>query len=200
MTDLNLMARGRPQEFDYEEALEKAVHLFWEQGFEATGLRELLSHTGMARQSLYNTFGDKYSLFLKVIEQYEKTVAQRLHNQLNAPGSALENVRRVVRAWGCIELPNSSRGCLLVNTLTEFGVRDPEIAKRLRHYIECSVEEFYQALEQAKEVGELSEETDTRALARTLVNTRYGLTLLRKVQVEPAMLQDIVERSLAMLK
>jgi TetR/AcrR family transcriptional repressor of nem operon len=194
------MARGRPQEFDYEEALEKAVDLFWQQGFEATGLRELLSHMGMARQSLYNNFGDKYSLFLKVIEHYENTGAQHLHNQLDMPGSPLENVRRVVRAWGCGELPNSFRGCLLANTLAEFGARDPEIAKRLREYVERSVDAFYHALERAKKVGELPDETDSRAVARTLVNTRYGLALLRKVQVEPAMLQDIVERSLVMLE
>ena len=57
------MTRGRPQEFDRETALGKAMDLFWSQGYEATGMRALTEHMGISRQSLYNTFGDKHGQY-----------------------------------------------------------------------------------------------------------------------------------------
>ena len=179
------MVCGRPQEFESEEALDKAMDLFWSQSYEATGLKELLSHMGIARQSLYNTFGDKRSLFLKAITYYEKTIARSSLDQLDAPGSPLENIRQVIRTWEDSDAPNNQRGCLLMNTIAELGSRDPELADILRRHIDYSVEAFQRTLERAKVRGELSANADSRSLARALVNNRNGLALLRKVQTDP---------------
>ena len=194
------MAKGRPQEFNNQVALEKAMDLFWSQGYEATGLRDLLKHMGIARQSMYNTFGDKRSLFLKALAHYEKTVSRRFLAKLDAPGSPLENIREILCAWSCTETPESQRGCFLVNTTAEFGSQDAEIAEILRKHINYSLEMFAQTLERAKQAGEISTGVDTLSIARMLVNTGNGLALLRKIQTNQDVLDDIVERSLAILR
>jgi TetR/AcrR family transcriptional repressor of nem operon len=194
------MSRGRPQEFNNEAALEKAMELFWCQGYEATGLRELLSHMGIARQSMYNTFGDKRALFLKALAHYEKTVARRLLDRLDAPGSPLENIRQVVSAWSCMEAPKSQRGCFLVNTIAEFGSQDPELAEILRQHMDYSVEAFVRAILRAQDIGEVSPDIDSRSMARVLVNTGNGIALLRKIQVKQEILNDILEQTLMMLQ
>ena len=73
---------GRPKEFDREEALQKAMELFWARGYEGTGMRELLQHMGIGRQSLYDTFGDKRSLFIEALKCYNRCVTQAIVDQL----------------------------------------------------------------------------------------------------------------------
>lgn len=176
------------------------MDLFWLKGYEATGLKELLLHMGIARQSLYNTFGDKHSLFVKAIDHYEKAATQRLLEQLTEADSPLESLQCIISTWGFIDTPESRRGCLLVNTIAEFGASNPEVTTILQRHVDSSVHLFQQSLEQAKAKGELSEKLDTRSLACMLVNTRNGLALLRKVQADPAILQSLVEQTLSMLK
>ena len=61
---------GRPRQFDEEQALERALELFSKQGYAATSMADLVEHTGVSKQSLYNTFGDKRSLFLAALDRY----------------------------------------------------------------------------------------------------------------------------------
>jgi TetR/AcrR family transcriptional repressor of nem operon len=88
---------GRKLEFNREQALEKAMELFWAKGYNAVGLRELLQQMGIQRQSLYNTFGCKHTLFLEAVQHYGQTVVCRIKGQLNQPGSPLENLRCVLQ-------------------------------------------------------------------------------------------------------
>ncbi|NEO92378.1 MAG: TetR/AcrR family transcriptional regulator, partial [Moorea sp. SIO3G5] len=88
---------GRKLEFDREEALEKAMDLFWSKGYNATGLNDLLKHMGIQRQSLYNTFGSKHALFLEAVQNYGQTVVCCIEQRLNEPGSPLENIRNLIR-------------------------------------------------------------------------------------------------------
>ena len=63
----------RVKSFDEKEVLDKAIHLFWKQGYTATSIQDLVTHLGINRASLYDTFGDKEELFKKAFEQYRKT-------------------------------------------------------------------------------------------------------------------------------
>jgi len=70
MSDTSSMKTGRPTEFDRNTALERAMVLFWRQGYEATSLSDLLGEMGIGRQSLYNAFGDKQALFIEAARHY----------------------------------------------------------------------------------------------------------------------------------
>jgi len=86
---------GRPREFEREDAIDKAMELFWEQGYEATGVAELCDRMGVGRQSLYNTFGDKESLFVEALSRYQQV---RLAPMLALKAPPLMALPRVV-AW-----------------------------------------------------------------------------------------------------
>ncbi|MCZ6698584.1 MAG: TetR/AcrR family transcriptional regulator [Planctomycetota bacterium] len=103
---------GLTNEFDRDEAME----LFWTRGFEATGMRDLLQHMGIGRQSLYDTFGDKHSLFVEVVKNYNRRVTQGIVDQLSAAGSPLESVRRTLTVFGEMVTRRERRGCLVTNT------------------------------------------------------------------------------------
>ncbi len=81
--------KGRPREFDREEALGQAMDLFWSQGYEATGVADLCDRMGLGRQSLYNTYGDKESLFAEALEHYDRVQLQPMVDALESPGSVI---------------------------------------------------------------------------------------------------------------
>ena len=98
------MTLGRPKEFDRKEALESAMEVFWAKGFEGTSVCDLLDGMGINRGSMYDTFGDKRALFLAAIDHYRQEVAGQLVEGLFAPGSPLENIRKILgenllRVW-----------------------------------------------------------------------------------------------------
>ena len=78
---------------------ERATQLFWERGYEATGMTQLLEHVGIGRQSLYDTFGGKRALFLECLSQYFRDRMGPIMAQLRGPGSPLDNMRRVFQMF-----------------------------------------------------------------------------------------------------
>ena len=91
---------GRPREFDTEQALERAMEVFWADGYEAASVQTLLDAMGINRGSMYDTFGDKHALFLAAIEHYGTTVFRCFEQDLACPGPVLECIRRTLRRMG----------------------------------------------------------------------------------------------------
>ena len=87
---------GRPREFKEQEALSQAMEVFWHKGYEGTSVQDLLEGMGINRGSMYDTFGDKRTLFLKAVEYYRSHVVSRLVAKLAVPGSPLGNIRRTL--------------------------------------------------------------------------------------------------------
>ena len=112
----------RPKSFDEDVVLDQAVQLFWARGYEGTSLADLETHLGLGRQSLYNTFGDKQSLFLKVLERYRRNVAEGVLAQLNAPDAGLDAIRAFFKtSVESLTAPGPRRACLVTNTILERG-------------------------------------------------------------------------------
>src|SRR5262245_45794190 len=88
----------RPKSFDEDAVLDRAAQLFQQCGYEATSLADLEAHLGLGRQSLYNAFGDKQSLFLKALERYQRTVTTDDLSRLKSSGGGLDAIRAHFRA------------------------------------------------------------------------------------------------------
>ena len=176
------MTRGRPPEFDRGQALEAAMEQFWERGFEATGLSDLEARTGLGRQSLYNAFGDKRAIFLACLEHYRQSYLAPMVELLRAPGSALDNIRAVLDLWEKNGRANASRGCLLANSLAEFGARDGELDPTLKSSLSQLERAFENAVKRAQKEGELSRSHKPKELARLLTTVAQGLSAVNKVQ------------------
>jgi TetR/AcrR family transcriptional repressor of nem operon len=194
------MTVGRPKEFDREAALEKAMELFWLRGYEATGLRELLDHMGIGRQSLYDTFGDKHGLFIAAVKNYDQSVTEGIVAQLRASGSPLQNVRKTLAEIADAVTDGKCRGCLLTNTLVEVAPHDSEVAAAAKSVLSRIENGFRRTLQQAVKEGELPKDANVRALARYFTSTVQGLVVMGKASVSRAAVRDIVNVALSVLE
>ncbi|MCP2323921.1 TetR/AcrR family transcriptional repressor of nem operon [Hamadaea flava] len=191
---------ARTKEFDPDVVLRAALDLFWERGYEATSMADLVEHLGIARASIYATFGNKHDLYLKALDRYGDLVDPELLRGLSQPGPALPAVRDLVERYAREAGDDSGRrGCFIVNTAVEVAPHDRQAARRVAaswDYLETAMTS---ALIRAQVQGELGPTKDPRALARLLLVLMQGIRVVGKVGAEPRRLQDAVTQALALL-
>ena len=190
----------RPKEFNPDDAIEKAMQVFWHKGYEATSMEDLLSAMDLNRGSLYDTFGDKRQLFLKVMDRYCTTFVGPKFSLLDQPGPALPTLRRFIS--GMIEgglADPQRRGCLIANTVVELSPHEEEIAGRLRQALKMVEDTFFKVLARAKQQGELKPDKDPRALARFLTTMMQGIIVMIKAGVPADVVKQTAETALSML-
>ena len=194
------MTIGRPTEFDRQEALEKSMGLFWKNGYEATCLAELVQEMGIGRQSLYNTFGDKHSLFIESVKHYVDTKGQNLVAALEAPGSPVGNIRKAFEQIIQSVSRSDCRGCLVTNAIVELAPHDEAVRKLAQAMVNRVEKAIKVTLDRAVKEGEISRNTDTRAVARFLNCTVHGLVVMGKASASRAVLKDVVSVALSSLE
>jgi TetR/AcrR family transcriptional regulator, transcriptional repressor for nem operon len=190
---------SRPKTFSESAALEKALDIFWQRGYQGVGLTELLRGMGIARQSLYDTFGNKRGLFIRTIEHYRNTRLAAALALLERDGSPLQNVKDVVRFFETLALDKRSRGCMVANSLVELGPHDAEIRELLAQTLGLLENGLANALRRAQRAGELPAKRSPRALARALTNALVGMAVTGKLGLGKATVEDIYSGTLAML-
>jgi len=191
---------ARTKEFDPDEALQKALELFWERGYDATSMADLVQHLGIARASIYATFGGKHDLYVKAFERYLQTRDPDVVEVLSQPGPALPAVRSLVEAYAEESLCDERRrGCMVVNAAVEVMPRDPQIARRVEASWDTVETALTSALTRARAQGEISGEKDPRALARFLLVMMQGLRVLGRAHPDPGRIRDATAQALAVL-
>ena len=193
------MTRGPSKQFDIEVALEQAMKVFWAHGYEAASLSELLKTMGIGKKSLYDTFGNKQSLFLKALEHYAHTTIRDMRDRLSAEGSALDNLKQLLKSWQKMHSQPGSCGCMLGTNIADFNTNDEAIAKIMRAYLQQVEDVFTATLTRAQSAGELSPEANPRNLARLLLCTTQGVALLGRVMENDATLEGAVTAAIALL-
>lgn len=174
---------GRPRQFDETEALEKAMEVFWDRGYEAAGMTELLETMQISRQSCYNTFGEKRDLFLKAIRHYGNTAMSEACDALLKPGSPLSNVRKFLEQSANCACKSGARGCMVVNSIVEFGGSDREVKKILRKMVTQIEAAIEKALQKAKDLGEIGRTADPESLAKFVAHVAFGFSALGKIKM-----------------
>lgn len=163
--------RGRPRAFDKNTTTEAALVLFWQRGFAATTLDEVTQRTGINGSSLFAAYGNKHGLFMAALERYRAEVGSRL-NVLENGERGLDDLAAFV---GWLADINSSGdrplGCLMVNTMVEFGTSEPSIAEQIALYRQQLADSIHATLARASRLGEIPEST---VAARTQL-VRAGL-------------------------
>ena len=192
---------ARPKEFDREVVLDKAMQTFWRYGYEGTSVQDLVENMGINRGSLYDTFGDKRSLFLAAIAHYDQTVVEQAIAHLEAPGASKQAIidhfhNLVDRAVA----DSDRRGCLLTNTAVELCPHDADTAERITANLQRIQSAFKKALTRASEKGELSQKHDLSALASYFTCTLQGLRVFSKVNPDRELLQQVAEVALSVLE
>lgn len=194
------MSRGPEKQFDPEVALAKAMEVFWARGYEATSLSELLEHMGIGKKSLYDTFGNKRSLFLKALDYYAQTRVKSIRDQLLAPGSPLANLEQVLQNLQQRDPSCRSKGCMLGTNIADFDIEETEIAAILRHHLQRLEDAYCTVIDRAQKAGEISAAVNCRDVARLLVCATQGMALISRVLEDETLLRSATEAITNLLK
>ncbi|HEX5567841.1 MAG TPA: TetR family transcriptional regulator [Streptomyces sp.] len=192
---------ARTKEFDPDAALEQAMELFWRRGYESTSMADLVEHLGIARASLYGTFGSKHALYLAALKRYLEPREASFVRDLSQPGPVLPAVRALVEGWAEEALRDPDRrGCLVVNAAVELSTRDTEVAHRVEMSWGILETTLTSALLRAQASGELPKDKDPQALARFLLVMLQGIRVVARAAPEPGRLRAAAAQALAALE
>lgn len=194
------MTRGPQKQFDPEVALTKAMEVFWAHGYQAASLSELLKTMGIGKKSLYDTFGNKQSLFLKALEHYAQTTIRDMRDRLSGDGSPLGNLTQLLLEWQEMHSQPGSCGCMLGTNIADFNTEDEAVAKVMRGYLRQVEDVFCATLTRAQVAGEVNSTVNPRDLARLLLCTTQGMALLGRVMDDDTTLEGTVQAALCLLK
>ena len=188
---------ARPKEFDPERALTKAMNLFWRLGYENTSMEALMKEMGIARQSLYDTFGDKRALYLKAMGHYRDQTNSQMQRMLNEIPSVRDGFTRLLYSLAAETREQHERGCLLLSANLQRDPKDAVLRDFLRDN-QASVEAiFLQALARAQKQEELSPKDDPAALARYFVVTIQGMRAMARLKSDRKALEQVARVALA---
>ncbi len=190
----------RQKEFDPDEALDKAMQLFRQKGYEATSMQDLVSDMGINRFSIYQTFGGKHELFMAACQRYRDMVDQQMIEPLIDSESGLEGIREFFRRLvQSTDSPTSHWGCLITNTTAEKAAGDLELQRCVRDFWEHLEEAFFGALVKARQAKEISADHNPQSLAEFLVNAVNGINVLHKVFQDSGKVKRMVNITLEVL-
>ncbi|HWZ96078.1 MAG TPA: TetR/AcrR family transcriptional regulator [Opitutaceae bacterium] len=190
---------ARTKEFDEAEVLDQALELFRARGFQHTSFADLTRELGVSRQSLYDTYGDKQTLFHAALKRYLDRAIDFIRRQLADPGP----VRKVLLALfdGLIagQCSKGSPGCLMVNSMVELTPHDADIRALAQAHAREVEGLFASRLSAAQRKGEIGKTKDPVALARFLHHTLLGLSVASRALGERDTLRDSVRLALQAL-
>lgn len=188
------------KQFDVDAALAKAMEAFWQRGYEATSMQDLVDRMGVNRGSLYATYGDKHAIFVAALRRYDETMRRDFIADIEArlpPRAAIRAMfDAFIEAVAC-KAPN--RGCFLTNSALELAARDDAVGAIVARSQE-GIEAFFQrAILAGQAQGEFSAGIDPGTAARSLLASLIGLVVLTRSRPELALLRTIADDALARL-
>jgi len=190
---------ARKREFDEVEALKQAMQLFWVQGYEKTSMDDLVNHMGVHRKSIYDTFGNKHELFIKVLEYYKTSIGQQMLQHIANKESALDKIKALFEL-SRFSNEEQAKGCLVVNTAVELSLHDEVIAQIVRTNFDETEKVIYQLLQQGQTKGEFSSQLDLAVTTKFIHNALIGIRVQLKTTEEQQKLQPIIDMTLSVLK
>lgn len=187
----------RPRTHDPEAALDRAMQLFWSQGFRGTSVQDLVDGCRVQRYGIYQSFGSKDDLFLAAIDRYQASVVERMVAPLTRPGAGLPAIRRVLDAL--VQLGSGTaggKGCLVCNTAGELGRDNDQVAHRTGRYLATLQGAFLLALAGAQQGGMLRAGTDLPTAADHLTGLTVALCTLSRMPEGRGIMENMVTQTL----
>ena len=191
---------ARPREFDEMTALEAAIECFWQNGYEATSVRDLAEKMGLSAPSLYNAYGDKRALYERALERYldqsARALIKRLEESLPPKQAVRQFIEEIIRH--SVNDPER-RGCFLINSALEVAPHDRElrvfVADRFAEIESC----FHRSLKAAQAEGTVPQNRAAKDLARLLLGVLLGIRVLARSKPQRALLEGVARPALALL-
>ena len=191
---------ARPREFDEMTALEAAIECFWQNGYEATSVRDLASKMGLSAPSLYNAYGDKRALYERALEHYldqsARALIKRLEESLPPKQAVRQFIEEIIRH--SVNDPER-RGCFLINSALEVAPHDRELRVFVADRF-AEIESFFRrSIKAAQAEGTVPQNRAAKDLARLLLGVLLGIRVLARSKPERALLEGVARPALALL-
>ena len=191
---------ARIEEFDKDEVLSRAMHLFWEKGYNGTSMQELVDATGINRSSIYNSFGSKQQLYNKSLARYQREGNKFFQKALLKAGDPLQAIRTIFESF----LPemtndNKSKGCFAMNCKSEMANRDENIQKWLLDQQENTLSLFEALIKDGQKQGLINKKDSPRAYAYFIFNAFQGFRMSGILIKDEGILQNIIDNSIRVL-
>lgn len=186
---------ARPRAFDETAVVAAAQDRFWSFGYAATGLDDLVKATGLSKGSIYNTFGNKRTLYLRTFERYCDGVVAQVAALLDGPDeTAAERLRALFEGVaGASASTTVPRGCFLAKATAELAALDHDVQAVARRTFDQLEDLLVQSVMAAQRAGAIDASRDPRKTGRLLLATLRGLDALASAGTERDVLMDAVE-------
>jgi TetR/AcrR family transcriptional regulator, transcriptional repressor for nem operon len=189
---------ARNKEFDENEVLRKAMELFWIQGYEKTSMQDLVKYMGIHRRSLYDTFGDKHTLFIKALDHYNEIIRTRIENEVSQLNSVKDAIRQLFEMI-IVRDKQQLIGCLTVNTAVELSLHDEQAAEKVVESFSKIELLLNNLVVRGQETGEISKHHSAKKISEFLHNSLVGLRVMTKTTDDPEKLNNIIDITLSVL-
>ncbi|MBS9462814.1 TetR/AcrR family transcriptional regulator [Flagellimonas sp. 389] len=190
----------RTKQFDEKEVLQKAMELFWEKGFHATSIQDLVSCLSINRASLYDTYGGKEELFNQAFQHYRTTNGAIVRTLFEKENSVKKGLKVLFdKAIQQSVQDECKKGCFVVNTATELIPGDETIHKALMDNTENSQKLFIDYIQKGIDAGEIPSSKNAASVGLMLFTLYNGLQVLAKIETDPDKYRSMVEEGLSIL-
>jgi len=192
---------ARSKAFDRKKALSQALWLFWRKGYAATSIEDLTETLHLSRSSLYNTFGDKRTLFLEALKYYSERVISDIEQTITKSPSPITGIQAIFDGLiDGIGQERGSLGCFMVNSVTELVPYDPDVTKLAIEYADSMQQLLEAVLEEANTQNLVTEKRTSEQLAAYVYNTIQGMRVLIKAGATREQMQAISNITLRSLQ
>ena len=190
----------RSKSYDENTVLERAMNVFWKNGYEATSVRLLEKEMGINQFSIYSSFSSKKKLFIESIRAYGEYVKNNVYQDLLMEGAGMNELEQYLyEAAREKREPGISRGCLVVNTAAEIGGSDEDIVREVNGYFEFIRNMLRKVLQNAVKKGEISASTDIEKQSAFFLGVMQGLSVASKT-MDPDQLNDFISLAVKQIK
>lgn len=191
--------KGRPPTFNNDQVIKKAQKVFWQKGFTATSLGNLLSAMDMGSGSFYNAFKDgKKEVFREALRQRKKDF-NRFKIKLKQSNSPIELIKNFFRGLADADESTHLQGCIISNTVVEMTFVDKELEKEAVDILKDVEGMYTRVIREAQEKGTIENQTDPEILGKYLITLYNGLNILRRMYPNKEILRQQVDLQLQII-
>ncbi|GLJ67770.1 AcrR family transcriptional regulator [Nocardioides luteus] len=179
---------ARPRSFDEDRVLHELRDRFWDAGYSATSLQDLMRISGLGKGSLYAAYGDKHSLFLRTLRTYVTEGNEGLRATLESEPRAVDALRKVLLSP---VNPGAERGCFLANSTCELATQHADVRAEARQAYETMTELITACVAKAQQEGDLPADQDAKEFARSLLAAQQGVLYMGRTGMDLDMLRSV---------
>ena len=180
--------------------LEKAIDLFWEKGYEATSLDDLLLHMDINKGSLYHFFGSKRELFSRALDFFGEESSKAIEQKIKDAKDPVDGIKKFFLELANADSNQHLKGCFMGNSITELSSVDNELKDKAVANLKALEDLFCRYIEQAKKSKSLQTTEDSRIIARYLLTLWNGINVTRRIYPSTRILKPLIEMQLSVLK